>query len=83
MSNQQQSLCSDSNFWKKARDYFISEVAIKVDKNGNWYWLCERPKKDFRDQDSFFWSPTSFPTAKDAEQDLITFLKNYEGLRNG
>ena len=83
MSNPQQSLYSDSNFWKKARELFTTEVGIKADVHGNWYWVCERPKRDYKDHEGFHWSPNSFPTAKDAEQDLITFLKNYEGFRNG
>lgn len=67
MSNQQQSLYSD---FKK----IFSSISIVIGKKG-WYWLCEG--------ENSYWSEDYFNSAADAEQNLITFLKNYEGFRNG
>jgi hypothetical protein len=70
MSNPQQNLYLDS---KKV----FSSISILVSKDGRWYWLCEGGRKNS------YWSEDYFNSAADAEQDLITFLKNYERLRNG
>ena len=75
MSDQQQNLCSDSNFWKKAKRFFEDEIAIKIDKNDTWFWVCKGYIR--------FYRRNGFKSAADAEQNLITFLKNYEGFRNG
>ena len=70
MSNQQQNLYLD---FKNT----FSSISIVVSKDGRWYWLCEGGRKNS------YWSENYFNSAADAEQDLITFLKNYEGFRNG
>ena len=44
---------------------------------GKWFWRV-KPIDDIHK-----FSDKYFKSAADAEQDLITFLKNYEGLRNG
>ena len=67
MLDQQQSLYS--NFKK-----IFSSISIVLGKEG-WYWLCEG--------ENSYWSEDYFNNATDAEQALITFLKNYEGFRNG
>jgi hypothetical protein len=70
MSNPQQNLYLD---FKNT----FSSISITVSKDGRWYWLCEGGRKNS------YWSENYFNSAADAEQDLITFLKNYEGFRNG
>lgn len=52
----------------------IFYISIIIGKKG-WYWLCEG-EDSYRSEDYF-------NSAADAEQNLITFLKNYEGFRNG
>lgn len=69
MLNQHQSLYLD---FKK----IFSSISIVIGKEG-WYWLCEGGRKNS------YWSEDYFNSAADAEQNLITFLKNYERLRNG
>lgn len=65
MSNQQQNSYLGFNFWKK-----IESVTISLSLTGTWYWkVVDREGKA-----SF--SPKLFQYASDAEQDLITYLKN-------
>lgn len=71
MSDQQPNSYLGSNF----RD-IISEVAIMLAIT-KWYWRIKPVDKKCIFSDNYFNS------AADAEQDLITFLKNYEGFRNG
>jgi len=72
MSDQQPSSYLGSDFWKK-----ISEVLILLALTGKWFWRVKSIDKGYIFSDKYFKS------AADAEQDLITFLKNYEGFRNG
>ena len=72
MSNQQLNSYLGSNFWKK-----ISEVSIMLAIGGKWFWRVKPIDDVWKFSDDYFRS------AADAEQDLITFLKNYEGFRNG
>lgn len=72
MLDQQVSSYLGSDFWKK-----ISEVSIMLAIGGQWFWRV-RPQDD-----AYKFSDNYFKSAADAEQDLITFLKNYEGFRNG
>lgn len=72
MSDQQQNSYLGSDFWKK-----ISEVVILLALTGKWFWRVKPRDRGYIFSDSYFRS------AADAEQDLITFLKNYEGFRNG
>lgn len=72
MSDQQLNSCLDSNFWKK-----VEQVTIRLALNGEWFWrVVDKEGKAL-------FSNAYFKYAADAEQDLITFLKNYEGFRNG
>lgn len=48
-------------------------IRIKLNEDGTWNWIIS-----FKSLSSI-----TFKSAADAEQDLITFLKNYEGFRNG
>lgn len=48
-------------------------IRIKLNEDGTWNWIIS-----FKSLKSI-----TFKSAADAEQDLITFLKNYEGFRNG
>ena len=71
-SNQQLNSYLGSNFWK-----VFSGVVISLALNGQWFWRVEPRSGEWKFSDNYFKS------AADAEQDLITFLKNYEGFRNG
>lgn len=72
MLDQQLNSYLGSNFWKK-----ISEVSIMLAIGGQWFWRVRLQ------DDAYKFSDKYFKSAADAEQDLITFLKNYEGFRNG
>lgn len=72
MSDQQLNSYLGSNFWK-----VFSEVTLSLALNGQWFWRAK-----LRDSECKF-SDKYFKSAANAEQDLITFLKNHEGLRNG
>lgn len=72
MSNQQLGSYLGSNFWRIFRN-----VDIKLSVDGTWFWSVE-PRDSFLKVSDIY-----FKSAADAEQDLITFLKNYEGFRNG
>lgn len=63
---------SGFNLWN-----FFDEIGILLDNNNMWFWSL----KDIHNKYSC--SEQYFKSAADAEQDLITFLKNYEGFRNG
>jgi len=54
----------------------FDRICIEYSKNG-WFWWVEKDNHTSSSIDRYFKS------AADAEQDLITFLKNYEGFRNG
>lgn len=51
------------------------KVRIEWDEVG-WRWYVIKPGSTLQSGDVYH-------SAADAEQDLITFLKNYEGFRNG
>lgn len=51
------------------------KIRIEWDEVG-WRWYVMKPGSTLQSGDVYH-------SAADAEQDLITFLKNYEGLRNG
>lgn len=65
MSDQQQNSYLGFEFWKK-----VSEVTIRLALNGTWFWRVT----DTNNVAHF--SQRYFQYAADAEQDLITFLKN-------
>ena len=65
MSDQQVNSYLDSDFWKK-----ISEVSIMLAIGGKWFWRVLPIDNEYKFSDDYFKS------AADAEQDLITFLKN-------
>ena len=54
----------------------FDRICIEYSKSG-WYWWVEKQEH------CEISIPRFFKSAADAEQDLITFLKNYEGFRNG
>ena len=72
MSDQRQSLYSDSKIRKEFEDI---QIVLEID--GTWYWEVRYFDGKYKYSDNYYKS------AADAEQDLITFLKNYEGFRNG
>jgi len=51
------------------------KIRIEWDEVG-WRWYIMKPGSTTQSGDVYH-------SAADAEQDLITFLKNYEGFRNG
>jgi hypothetical protein len=65
MSNPQQSLYSDSKIRKKFED-----IQIVLELNGTWYWEVRYLNGEYKYSDNYY------KNAADAEQDLITFLKN-------
>lgn len=65
MSDQQLNSYLGSNFWK-----IVSEVSIMLAIGGKWFWRVEPRDGALEFSDKYFIS------AADAEQDLITFLKN-------
>ena len=72
MSNPQLSSYSGFNLWSR-----YEEVGILLDSNNLWFWYI-------KDKNGIYTYPEQyFEYASDAEQDLITFLKNYERFRNG
>lgn len=65
MSDQQLNSYLGSNFWK-----IVSEVSIMLAIGGKWFWRVKPRDGALEFSDKYFRS------AADAEQDLITFLKN-------